>query len=58
MAASHRLIADLSAALGPGAVLSGIADLAAYTEDWRGRYRGPAICVALPSSSRCGSVSV
>ena len=45
------LLDELIQLLGNGAVLTSTADLAGYTEDWRGRYRGPALCVALPSST-------
>jgi len=45
------LLDELIQLLGKDAVLTTPADLAAFTEDWRGRYRGPAICVALPSST-------
>ncbi|MCA0241783.1 MAG: FAD-binding oxidoreductase [Proteobacteria bacterium] len=45
------LIDTLRALLGPGAVLTEPADLAAHVEDWRGRSRGAAACVALPSST-------
>src|SRR5258706_13426219 len=37
--------------LGRDAVLTAPGDLAAYVEDWRGRYRGLAWCVVLPSST-------
>ncbi|MFT4266587.1 MAG: FAD-binding oxidoreductase [Xenophilus sp.] len=36
--------------LGTTAVLQTEADTEAFTEDWRGRYRGRAACVVLPSS--------
>jgi FAD/FMN-containing dehydrogenase len=45
------LIEELRALLGNGAVLTEAGDLAGYVEDWRGRYRGRAACVALPSST-------
>ncbi len=50
MAANERLITDLAAALGAGAVLSANADMAGHLEDWRGRYRGQAVCMALPAT--------
>ncbi len=37
--------------LGDPAVLTAPDDVAGFTEDWRGRYRGPAACVVLPSST-------
>lgn len=44
------LIADaLRQRLGNSAVLTGPAEVSGFTEDWRGRYRGPAACVTLPS---------
>ncbi|XAH22579.1 FAD-binding oxidoreductase [Xylophilus sp. GW821-FHT01B05] len=45
------LIDQLIAALGTGAVVTATAELDGFTEDWRGRYRGPASCVVLPSST-------
>ena len=47
----------LKSLLGPGAVLTAAEDLTPYVEDWRGRYRGLACCVVLPSTTaagRCG----
>lgn len=37
--------------LGAGSVLRADDDITAYTSDWRGRYSGPAACVALPCST-------
>jgi len=48
---STNLITALSASLGESAVLRTDADMAGYTEDWRGRYKGAALCVALPGST-------
>ncbi|WP_133650958.1 FAD-binding oxidoreductase [Paraburkholderia flava] len=45
------LLAALKTALGDDAVLTAAADLEGFTEDWRGRYKGPATCVALPSNT-------
>jgi FAD/FMN-containing dehydrogenase len=45
------LIHQLSEVLGPTAVVTDDAELRAFTEDWRGRYRGPAVCVVLPSTT-------
>lgn len=45
------LIAVLRAELGEDAVLTAMSDLAGFTEDWRGRYRGSAVCVALPATT-------
>ncbi|MBP6018908.1 MAG: FAD-binding oxidoreductase [Burkholderiaceae bacterium] len=44
------LIARLVDLLGESAVLRTQADMAGYTEDWRGRYKGQAACVVLPAS--------
>lgn len=46
------LLEALIQALGDSAVLRSDADMAGYTEDWRGRYKGAALCVALPGSTR------
>lgn len=46
------LLDALAQALGADALLHSEADLAGYTEDWRGRYKGPALCVALPGDTR------
>jgi FAD/FMN-containing dehydrogenase len=45
------VVDEIRALLGADAVLTAEADMASYTEDWRGRDRGPACCVALPSST-------
>ncbi|AKM31557.1 hydroxyacid dehydrogenase [Pandoraea faecigallinarum] len=45
------LLNRLRDALGADAVLTGETDTAGYTEDWRARYRGEALCVVLPSST-------
>ncbi|MDP9901268.1 FAD-binding oxidoreductase [Variovorax ginsengisoli] len=45
------LIEQLTVLLGAGAVLTAEDDVAGFTEDWRGRYRGPAACVVMPSST-------
>src|SRR5262245_42730282 len=37
--------------VGPTGVLTQPAETAGYTEDWRGRYRGHAACVVLPSTT-------
>jgi len=37
--------------LGANSVLTDAADTRAFTEDWRGRYSGPARCVALPGNT-------
>ena len=41
----------LKKVLGPGSVVTDAHELGAFTEDWRGRYRGSALCVALPSDT-------
>ena len=45
------LLPDLTNLLGAGAVLTEPAEVAGYVEDWRGRYRGLACCVVLPSTT-------
>ncbi|MFT4063779.1 FAD-binding oxidoreductase [Paraburkholderia sp.] len=45
------LIAALQTELAADAVLTAEADLAGFIEDWRGRYKGPAACVVLPSNT-------
>lgn len=42
---------ELLALLGQDAVLTADADVQAYVEDWRGRYRGAAACVVMPAST-------
>jgi FAD/FMN-containing dehydrogenase len=48
---STTLVDELEQLLGKEAVLGAKDDLSAYTEDWRGRYRGRAACVALPATT-------
>ncbi len=45
------LIAELSRLLGGRHVLTATEDLAPYCTDWRGRYAGSGLCVALPAST-------
>ncbi|MCK1390257.1 FAD-binding oxidoreductase [Bradyrhizobium sp. 1] len=45
------LIEAFKRLLGDTAVLTREEDLAGLTEDWRGRYRAPALCAVLPSST-------
>ena len=45
------MIDDLSAIVGRQGVLSDPVEMSGYLEDWRGRYRGPALCVVLPSTT-------
>ncbi|MBU7439391.1 FAD-binding oxidoreductase [Paraburkholderia fungorum] len=45
------LLASLQTELGADAILSAEADLDGFIEDWRGRYKAPALCVALPSTA-------
>ncbi|WP_144141388.1 FAD-binding oxidoreductase [Paraburkholderia sp. BCC1884] len=45
------LLAALTTALGADAVLTEPSDLEGFTEDWRGRYKGPAACVVLPANT-------
>ncbi|TAL52873.1 FAD-binding oxidoreductase [Pandoraea sp.] len=51
MTDAGSLIDALADLLGADGVLRGEAELAGFIEDWRGRYRGAAVCVALPSST-------
>jgi len=46
------LLDALTQALGTDAILHSDADTAGYTEDWRGRYKGPTLCVALPGNTQ------
>lgn len=41
----------LQIALGRGAVVTEASDLAGHLEDWRGRYRGDALCMVLPKTA-------
>ncbi|MDN7183880.1 FAD-binding oxidoreductase [Caballeronia sp. SEWSISQ10-4 2] len=45
------LIAALEAEIGVDAVLTAQSDLAPFTEDWRGRYKGPAAALVQPSNT-------
>src|SRR5262245_49501364 len=45
------LVSILERILGSDAVLAAPGDIAGYVEDWRGRYRGEACCVVLPSAT-------
>ncbi|TWA63440.1 FAD/FMN-containing dehydrogenase [Azospirillum brasilense] len=45
------VIVELTSLIGADAVLTDPADLDAVTEDWRGRYRGPALCLARPANT-------
>jgi FAD/FMN-containing dehydrogenase len=45
------LVPQLQNLLGPDAVLTREADIEPHVADWRGRYRGHAACVVLPSST-------
>ncbi|WP_454691635.1 FAD-binding oxidoreductase [Achromobacter aloeverae] len=38
--------------VGPGRVLTAAEDMSGYQQDWRGRYRGKALAVVLPGSTR------
>jgi len=44
-------IEALMATLGENGLLTPLAEMQAFTEDWRRRYRGPAICVVLPANT-------
>ncbi len=45
------LIGELTTIVGPKGVLTAAGDTAPFLEDWRGRYRGEAVCVVLPAST-------
>ncbi len=45
------MLERLSAIVGSSGVLSSAADMAPFQEDWRGRYRGEALCVVLPNTA-------
>ena len=47
----NALIAELQEILGERHVLTAADDVAAFCTDWRGRYTGSALCVALPGST-------
>lgn len=51
MSDAASLLAMLRQIIGDEAVLSAPGELEAYVEDWRGRYKGPAMCVALPANT-------
>ena len=44
-------VSELRGVLGNDAVKRAASDVAGYTEDWRGRYRGIAACVVLPANA-------
>jgi FAD/FMN-containing dehydrogenase len=48
---SRRIAALIAESLGASAVLVRGSDVDGYLEDWRGRYRGRAACVALPATT-------
>lgn len=54
----HPLLNELRAALGQNAVKSGAHDMAPYVADWRGRYRGAAVCVVEPCNVQGVSAAV
>jgi FAD/FMN-containing dehydrogenase len=47
----NELLDALRRAIGANHVMTDAADTAAYLEDWRGRYRGDALCVVRPGST-------
>jgi len=49
--AAMSLVSRLQSLLGPAAVLTTPHDVEPHATDWRGRYRGNALCVAFPSST-------
>jgi FAD/FMN-containing dehydrogenase len=46
------VIQDLQGIVGEAGVLLEPSDMAAFTEDWRGRYKGDAYCIVLPRSTQ------
>ena len=46
------LLEEFRQLLGDAAVLTREQDLAGLTEDWRGRYRAPALCAVLPANTQ------
>ncbi|MGE5470984.1 MAG: FAD-binding oxidoreductase [Bacteroidota bacterium] len=48
---SEPLLAQLAAAVGAAYVLTEPADVAPFVTDWRGRYRGNALCVVRPGDT-------
>jgi len=48
---SEQLIAQLAKAVGAANVLTEPADIAPFVTDWRGRYRGAALCVVRPADT-------
>ena len=48
---ARRIATALTDLLGASSVLTEAHDVDGFTEDWRGRYRGAAACVVLPSST-------
>src|SRR5574343_1612438 len=48
---SPDLIHELVSIVGPAHVLTDTADKAPYLTDWRGRYRGEALCIVRPTSA-------
>src|SRR5574343_1469072 len=48
---SPDLIHELVSIVGPAHVLTETADKAPYLTDWRGRYRGEALCIVRPTSA-------
>lgn len=45
------IVTDIQSVIGRSALLLAEEEVAPYVTDWRGRYRGDAVCVALPSST-------
>jgi len=50
-APAHPLLEQLRDTVGAANVLTAAADVAAFVEDWRGRYRGEVLAVVLPGST-------
>jgi FAD/FMN-containing dehydrogenase len=51
MSMTSALVAELAEIVGPDHVLTDPAELAAYTTDWRGRFKGAAAAVVRPGST-------
>ncbi|MGF7174173.1 FAD-binding oxidoreductase [Azospirillum doebereinerae] len=51
MAVNDDFVARVRAVVGSGHVLTGPGDTEPYVADWRGRYRGAALCVARPADT-------
>ncbi|MDR5839423.1 FAD-binding oxidoreductase [Caballeronia sp. LZ034LL] len=55
MVDADLMVSRLKAILGDDGVLTSAADMDGFVEDWRGRHRGPALCVVLPANTEAVS---